>query len=139
MINILVGVLPHFEFQLRYGPPRDAPILSTCSEPSPIRRCHSDVTTPVNHATNSSPSSTDLPLSCQLIRQEDVTLHEENAARLGSGSFGVVRRGDWKTPTGKTVCIFIGTSFVFNRNIACRLNVCHLSYLATGGAKDFAS
>ncbi|VDM31066.1 unnamed protein product [Hydatigera taeniaeformis] len=33
----------------------------------------------------------------------DVNLHKENNGHLGSGSFGVVRRGDWKTPTGKTI------------------------------------
>eukprot|EP00057_Strongylocentrotus_purpuratus_P035480 XP_799292.2 PREDICTED: activated CDC42 kinase 1 [Strongylocentrotus purpuratus] len=37
-------------------------------------------------------------LTC-LISESELTLHE----KLGNGSFGVVRRGDWKTPRGKRV------------------------------------
>ncbi|XP_063965174.1 activated CDC42 kinase 1-like [Lytechinus pictus] len=37
-------------------------------------------------------------LTC-LISESELTLHE----KLGNGSFGVVRRGDWKTPRGKKV------------------------------------
>nr|CDS29924.1 activated cdc42 kinase 1 [Hymenolepis microstoma] len=82
---------------IRYGPPRDAPILTPGSDSGYIRRCYSDTASPT-------PSSTsDSHLPCQLIRQEDVTLHEVNRGRLGSGSFGVVRRGDWKTPTGQVL------------------------------------
>ncbi|VUZ49625.1 unnamed protein product [Hymenolepis diminuta] len=83
---------------LRYGPPRDAPILTPGPDSGHVRRCHSDVTT---HALSSPTSDSHLP--CQLIRQEDVTLHEVNRGRLGSGSFGIVRRGDWKTPTGRVL------------------------------------
>ncbi|CDS38231.1 activated cdc42 kinase 1 [Echinococcus multilocularis] len=88
---------------LRYGPPRDAPILSTLDESTSLRRCYSDVTHAV--ATSPSPFSSGMdPLPpCQLIRLEDVNLHKENNGHLGSGSFGVVRRGDWKTPSGETL------------------------------------
>ncbi|VDO04224.1 unnamed protein product [Rodentolepis nana] len=82
---------------IRYGPPRDVPILTPGSDSGYIRRCHSDATSPPL------PSTSDSHLPCQLIRQEDVTLHEVNHGRLGSGSFGVVRRGDWKTPTGQVL------------------------------------
>lgn len=37
-------------------------------------------------------------LTC-LIPEKDLTLFE----KLGDGSFGVVKRGEWLTPTGKTV------------------------------------
>lgn len=37
-------------------------------------------------------------LTC-LIRERDLSLFE----KLGDGSFGVVRRGEWCTPAGKTV------------------------------------
>ncbi|KAL5961607.1 Activated Cdc42 kinase Ack [Taenia solium] len=89
---------------LRYGPPRDAPILAVVGEPASLRRCQSGAKAP-SAATSPSPSTSvkDSLLPCQLIRQEDVNLHKENNGHLGSGSFGVVRRGDWKTPTGKTL------------------------------------
>lgn len=37
-------------------------------------------------------------LTC-LVRERDLSLFE----KLGDGSFGVVRRGEWCTPAGKTV------------------------------------
>lgn len=37
-------------------------------------------------------------LTC-LISEKDLTLFE----KLGDGSFGVVKRGEWLTPTGKVV------------------------------------
>ncbi|KAM7539315.1 hypothetical protein Aperf_G00000059046 [Anoplocephala perfoliata] len=86
---------------LRYGPPRDAPILTPVTDQASLRRCHSDDTSSTSLAYHS--SSADAHLPCQLIRQEDVTLYEENRGRLGSGSFGVVRRGDWRTPTGRVL------------------------------------
>ncbi|CDS38233.1 protein KINase family member kin 25 [Echinococcus multilocularis] len=55
-------------FKLRYGPPRDAPILSTLDESTSLRRCYSDVTHAV--ATSPSPFSSGMdPLPpCKLIR-----------------------------------------------------------------------
>lgn len=37
-------------------------------------------------------------LTC-LVRERDLSIFE----KLGDGSFGVVRRGEWCTPAGKTV------------------------------------
>ncbi|XP_032633179.1 activated CDC42 kinase 1 isoform X4 [Chelonoidis abingdonii] len=41
-------------------------------------------------------------LTC-LISERDLTLFE----KLGDGSFGVVRRGEWGTPTGKTLSVAV--------------------------------
>ncbi|VDK40815.1 unnamed protein product [Taenia asiatica] len=79
-------------------------ICRSVGEPASVRRCQSGAKAPSAATSPSlSPSATDSLLPCQLIRQEDVNLHKENNGHLGSGSFGVVRRGDWKTPTGKTL------------------------------------
>lgn len=44
-------------------------------------------------------------LTC-LIGEKDLRLLE----KLGDGSFGVVRRGEWDAPAGKTVSSGVGTS-----------------------------
>ncbi|XP_062901648.1 tyrosine kinase, non-receptor, 2b isoform X5 [Mobula hypostoma] len=41
-------------------------------------------------------------LTC-LISEKDLTLHE----KLGDGSFGVVRRGDWQSPSGKVMNVAV--------------------------------
>lgn len=45
------------------------------------------------------PEGTSQPALTCLISERDLTLLE----KLGDGSFGVVRRGEWSTPSGKTV------------------------------------
>lgn len=49
-------------------------------------------------------------LTC-LIPEKDLTLFE----KLGDGSFGVVKRGEWLTPTGKVVrrATHVKTSILF--------------------------
>ncbi|XP_042201269.1 activated CDC42 kinase 1-like isoform X2 [Callorhinchus milii] len=44
----------------------------------------------------------DFSLKC-LINEKDLMLHE----RLGTGSFGVVRRGEWRLPNGRTVTVAV--------------------------------
>uniref|UniRef100_A0A5K3FD15 non-specific protein-tyrosine kinase n=1 Tax=Mesocestoides corti TaxID=53468 RepID=A0A5K3FD15_MESCO len=92
--------IPFFDL-LRYGPPRDVPILTALSDsvssPQALhRRRQSD------YGGLQSSTLDDL-IACQLIRPDDITLHEKDDGRLGSGSFGVVRRADWRTPAGKTL------------------------------------
>ncbi|XP_060690677.1 tyrosine kinase, non-receptor, 2b isoform X5 [Hemiscyllium ocellatum] len=41
-------------------------------------------------------------LTC-LITEKDITLHE----KLGDGSFGVVRRGEWQSPSGKIINVAV--------------------------------
>lgn len=41
-------------------------------------------------------------LTC-LIQEKDVSL----SVKLGDGSFGVVRRGEWSTPTGRTLAVAV--------------------------------
>ncbi|XP_043558371.1 tyrosine kinase, non-receptor, 2b isoform X6 [Chiloscyllium plagiosum] len=41
-------------------------------------------------------------LTC-LITEKDLTLHE----KLGDGSFGVVRRGEWQSPSGKIISVAV--------------------------------
>ncbi|XP_019358999.1 PREDICTED: activated CDC42 kinase 1 isoform X2 [Gavialis gangeticus] len=49
------------------------------------------------------PEGTSQPALTCLISERDLTLLE----KLGDGSFGVVRRGEWSTPSGKTLSVAV--------------------------------
>ena len=51
---------------------------------------------------NSQPIETPSVLTC-LIQDKDVTL----SIKLGDGSFGVVRRGEWTSPSGRTLPVAV--------------------------------
>lgn len=55
----------------------------------------------------------DQALTC-LIPDTSIFLY----GKLGNGSFGVVRKGDWKTPSGEKVC----KPVFFNMYTECLLN-----------------
>ncbi|XP_048460580.1 tyrosine kinase, non-receptor, 2b isoform X3 [Rhincodon typus] len=48
------------------------------------------------------PAEGNQTLTC-LITEKDLTLHE----KLGDGSFGVVRRGEWQSPSGKIINVAV--------------------------------
>ncbi|XP_069071718.1 non-receptor tyrosine-protein kinase TNK1 [Pleurodeles waltl] len=49
-------------------------------------------------------TETEYPLKC-LINERDLVLNE----KLGDGCFGVVRRGDWRVPSGKVISVAVKT------------------------------
>lgn len=55
-----------------------------------------------NNKRSSQPFETSSILTC-LIQDKDVTL----SIKLGDGSFGVVRRGEWNSPTGRTMPVAV--------------------------------
>ncbi|KAJ8668984.1 hypothetical protein QAD02_000243 [Eretmocerus hayati] len=55
-----------------------------------------------NNKRNSQPADVTSVLTC-LIQDKDVTL----SVKLGDGSFGVVRRGEWNSPTGRTLPVAV--------------------------------
>ncbi|XP_051157619.1 activated Cdc42 kinase Ack [Leptopilina boulardi] len=55
-----------------------------------------------NNKRNSQPAETSSVLTC-LIQDKDVTL----SIKLGDGSFGVVRRGEWTSPSGRTLPVAV--------------------------------
>lgn len=55
-----------------------------------------------NNKRNSQPVETSSVLTC-LIQDKDVTL----SIKLGDGSFGVVRRGEWTSPSGRSLPVAV--------------------------------
>ncbi|GAA57037.1 activated CDC42 kinase 1 [Clonorchis sinensis] len=75
--------------------------LRTTPTPSPTptpRRASATTTATKVTATSTSPP----PLTC-LIPEQDIQLH----SRLGVGSFGIVRRADWTTPSGEVIPVAV--------------------------------
>ncbi|XP_039344119.1 activated CDC42 kinase 1 isoform X4 [Mauremys reevesii] len=78
MSKVFSGKRPEAEF-----PPQPQPTCPKLSSPPPAEEGQQ-------------------ALTC-LISERDLTLFE----KLGDGSFGVVRRGEWGTPTGKTLSVAV--------------------------------
>uniref|UniRef100_A0A8C4YJ06 Activated CDC42 kinase 1 n=1 Tax=Gopherus evgoodei TaxID=1825980 RepID=A0A8C4YJ06_9SAUR len=78
MSKVFSGRRPEAEF-----PPQPQPTFPKLSSPPPAEEGQQ-------------------ALTC-LISERDLTLFE----KLGDGSFGVVRRGEWGTPTGKTLSVAV--------------------------------
>ncbi|XP_053895677.1 activated CDC42 kinase 1 isoform X2 [Malaclemys terrapin pileata] len=78
MSKVFSGKRPETEF-----PPQPQPTFPKLSSPPPAEEGQQ-------------------ALTC-LISEKDLTLFE----KLGDGSFGVVRRGEWGTPTGKTLSVAV--------------------------------
>ncbi|XP_058457403.1 activated Cdc42 kinase Ack [Malaya genurostris] len=57
---------------------------------------------PKKHATRESDEPSALALTC-LIHEKDITM----SIKLGDGSFGVVRRGEWRAPGGQIVPVAV--------------------------------
>ncbi|KAM8974306.1 non-receptor tyrosine-protein kinase TNK1 isoform 2-T2 [Pelodytes ibericus] len=60
----------------------------------------------IPHFPSSSPTSGRTDPECSLkclINERDLSMYE----RLGDGCFGVVRRGDWRVPSGRTVSVAV--------------------------------
>jgi activated CDC42 kinase 1 len=64
-------------------------------QPKEMKKASADVTSNVTKSQSSSSSSSSQALTC-LIHEKDITL----SIKLGDGSFGVVKRGEWTSPNG---------------------------------------
>lgn len=66
----------------------------------PVKRPDADTQQPLGASSAAAPASSEsgAALTC-LIRESELQLFE----RLGDGTFGVVRRGEWTAPNGRVV------------------------------------